>query len=91
MKYKVGLITLFLVFSITVVYAGPLENSAYDNSSVKEKGKVVNTVCPVMGGKVAADTKYKVEYQGQTIGFCCPACIAAFNEDPEKYVEKINQ
>ena len=28
-----------------------------------------------------------VEYKGKTIGFCCDACIATFQEDPEKYLK----
>ena len=33
-----------------------------------------NTHCPIMGGKVTADGG-SAEWQGKTIGFCCPECI----------------
>ncbi|NQT46268.1 MAG: YHS domain-containing protein [Candidatus Omnitrophica bacterium] len=54
-----------------------------------EKGEVINSTCPVMGGKVDKDTPYRTEYKGKTVGFCCPGCIATFNKDPEGYLAKI--
>ena len=56
-----------------------------------EADEVVNTICPVMGGEVSKDTSYKTEYNGKTIGFCCPGCIGTFKEDPEKYMAKIKK
>ena len=29
----------------------------------------------------------KTEYQGQTYCFCAPGCKAAFEKDPERYLE----
>ena len=46
------------------------------------------TVCPVMGGPVNEDIH--VEYEGRTIYFCCPACVSVFQEDPEKYLRKMD-
>ena len=34
----------------------------------------VNEVCPIMGGEVTDDGG-RAEYEGQTVGFCCPGCI----------------
>lgn len=56
-----------------------------------EKGEPINAVCPVMGGEVSKDTPHKTEYNGKTIGFCCPGCIETFNSDPEKYMAKIEK
>ena len=53
------------------------------------EGKVINDKCPVTGEAISADTPHKVEYQGQTIGFCCPECIPMFEANQEKYMEKI--
>lgn len=39
---------------------------------------MINNVCPVMGG--AAKPDVTVEWNGQTIGFCCPPCIEEWNE-----------
>ncbi len=49
--------------------------------------KPVNTKCPVSGEDI--DPSKTVVYKGQTIAFCCPDCIKAFNKDPEKYVAKL--
>ncbi len=60
-------------------------------SKASEKGEVINTTCPVMGGEVSKETPYTAEYNGKTIGFCCPGCIESFNSDPEKYMTKIEK
>jgi len=56
-----------------------------------DRDEAINAVCPVMGGEVKKDTPYKTEYNGKTIGFCCPGCIETFNSDPEKYMAKIGK
>jgi YHS domain-containing protein len=58
-------------------------------SAEAKESKVINTTCPVMGGKISADTPYTAEYKGQQIGFCCPACVSAFKANPEKYAGKL--
>ncbi|MGB8225848.1 MAG: YHS domain-containing protein [Sedimentisphaerales bacterium] len=47
------------------------------------------TICPVMGGPVNKDIF--VEYQGKKVYFCCEACKAEFNKEPEKYLPKLPQ
>ena len=47
----------------------------------------VNTLCPVMGGKV--DPKYTVTHEGKVIAFCCPGCIPEFKKDPAKFMGKL--
>ncbi|MFH1584186.1 MAG: YHS domain-containing protein, partial [Actinomycetota bacterium] len=32
--------------------------------------------------------QFKSEYKGKTYYFCAPGCKKAFNENPEKYLEK---
>lgn len=44
----------------------------------------VNTVCPVTGAPV--DARYLVEFEGRTIGFCCPNCPGAFQAEPGRFV-----
>ncbi len=53
----------------------------------EEKDLALQTVCPVMGGKI--NKNEYTDYQGQRIYFCCPACKPKFSEDPEKYMQKI--
>lgn len=46
-------------------------------------------VCPVMGGNINKDVY--LDYQGQRIYFCCPACIEVFKKNPEKYLQKLKE
>ena len=39
----------------------------------------VNTVCPIMGGKVTPKGG-STTWNGQMIGFCCDSCIPDWNE-----------
>ena len=46
---------------------------------------------PVCGMDVDPKTAAaKSEYKGQTYYFCAPGCKAAFDKDPEKYVQAAN-
>ena len=47
------------------------------------------TVCPAMGGTINKDVF--VDYKGQRVYFCCPACIEVFKKDPEKYLQKMKE
>ncbi len=53
--------------------------------------EVINKICPIMGGEVGKDTAYKVEYEGNMIGFCCQGCVDKFNENPEEYLQKLEE
>jgi YHS domain-containing protein len=52
------------------------------------KGKP-QTVCPVMGGTI--NKELYVDYQGQRVYFCCPACVEPFKKEPEKYLKKMKE
>jgi len=43
--------------------------------------------CPVMGGAINKDVY--ADYNGKRVYFCCPGCIAPFNKEPEKYIQKL--
>ena len=43
----------------------------------------VNMNCPIMG-KPVKDDGGRTDWNGQTIGFCCPGCIDAWNELSEE-------
>jgi hypothetical protein len=47
----------------------------------------VNTVCPVLGGKVSEKSK-TVVVRGQEYRLCCAGCDAKLLKDPDKYLEK---
>lgn len=46
-------------------------------------------ICPVMGG--TKSDKYSYTYKGKVYYFCCPRCIKAFKENPEKYISKVKK
>ncbi len=48
------------------------------------------TMCPVMDGN-KIDKNVFVEYKGKKVYFCCTACKAKFEADPEKYVANLPQ
>jgi Cu(I)/Ag(I) efflux system membrane fusion protein len=45
--------------------------------------------CPVLGGPI--DPNIFVEYKGKKVFFCCKGCDQKFQEDPEKYLDKLPQ
>lgn len=51
-----------------------------------------NKICPVSGEKVGEmGEPFKIEYNGVIYNLCCKMCVADFNKDPEKYIEKIKK
>lgn len=71
-----AILATFMVASLAVA-ADP---AAKGNSQTK---------CPVMGGTINKDIY--IDYQGQRIYFCCPACIEVFKKDPEKFLQKMKE
>jgi Cu(I)/Ag(I) efflux system membrane fusion protein len=47
------------------------------------------TICPIMGGPIKKDVF--IEYKGKKVYFCCPGCESQFQENPEKYLDKLPQ
>ena len=54
-----------------------------------DKGFTLQTSCPISGKPLNA--AQVVEHKGKKVYFCCPACPAAFTNDPEKYLAKLPQ
>lgn len=52
-----------------------------------EKGKPVNSICPVSGEEIDQDITYT--YSGKTYALCCNKCLKKFKADPEKYINKM--
>ena len=91
-----------IMFAATLAYAGDM--GCGDKAGMQQKASaaavqpaspdvkavnVENTICPVMGGKVAPEHKVTVEYKGKSYNLCCTMCIEEFNKNPEKYVAKV--
>lgn len=49
--------------------------------------KTVQTTCPVMGGKINKDLY--VDVKGKRIYICCKGCIKTIEENPDKYIKKL--
>lgn len=54
-----------------------------------DKGASVKsqTSCPVMGGPV--NKSIHADHDGKRVYFCCGKCVDAFNQDPAKYIQKL--
>ncbi|MDP3790443.1 MAG: YHS domain-containing protein [Candidatus Omnitrophota bacterium] len=50
---------------------------------------VGNKTCPISGEEVDGNTTY--EHKGKIYNFCCPMCIDAFKNNPEKYIAKAKE
>ncbi len=48
----------------------------------------INKFCP-LNPDTPVDPTVTTVYQGKTIGFCCPDCIADFKKDPAKYMKTL--
>ncbi|MEJ2720013.1 MAG: YHS domain-containing protein, partial [bacterium] len=54
-------------------------------------GPPVVTRDPVCGMTVKPDGPHRMEYKGKTYLFCCPHCLAKFQNDPDSYIESAAQ
>jgi len=86
MKEKTIMMILALVLVFSVAGAGwaaapPLIDKPHAGEA--------QVACPVQGGKINKDLY--VDYQGQRVYFCCPACIDIFKKDPEKYLREMRK
>lgn len=59
---------------------------------IRDRGEQVaqlQTSCPVMGGGV--NKSLFADYQGKRVYVCCPGCIKMIQDDPEKYMKKMEE
>ena len=54
---------------------------------VAARDRPVNTSCPVTGEPIDADQV--VEHDGRRVAFCCAKCKAAFEQNPQDYVDQL--
>jgi len=57
------------------------------NPEMTEKEKL----CPVSDEEIDKKTKVTYEYKGIVYALCCTDCLEKFRNDPEKYIEKMNE
>ena len=53
----------------------------------EEKPLVLQTTCPVMGGKI--NKNQYVDHDGKRVYFCCGGCPGTFKADPAKFIAKM--
>ena len=90
-KTAIGIFIFMIAFSFS--YAQDSKNSKEVKKTETSKtldlkitGKFVNSVCIVSHEEI--DSKFFVDYNGKTYGFCCNTCLKKFKKDPAKYVAK---
>jgi len=80
-------VLLAVCISAGVVSFGLAQEPAGDAQAGQE---IVQTTCPVMvGNKI--DPNIYTDYMGRRVYFCCLKCKAAFEANPEKYLERLPQ
>jgi YHS domain-containing protein len=50
----------------------------------------IQTTCPVSGEKLKDKSVY-TDYEGRRVVFCCAKCRGTFNQDPDKYLKKLDE
>lgn len=81
-KWAAPVVVLMLILS-GMAYAA---DETVQTSSQEDSGDAVdagNQICPVTGDPVDGVNFYT--YKGKRYGLCCPICVSAFRNDPEKY------
>lgn len=86
MRTRLGLIALFMWLALSVgVGSSP---ALADDSAKAEAMPVTNKVCPMTGEEVTS--KFRVEYNGQYVYFCCGGCASSFKADPDAAIAKLS-
>lgn len=86
-----------LLLTCTFLIGCKKEEPASPASAVSEMPKAPLTAaasieqktCPVMGNPI--DPNVFVEYEGKKVYFCCKGCVADFQKEPIKYLDKLPQ
>lgn len=85
MMHRLVLILAILGTLGLTVFATPAR--AEDPASAP-KVNVTNKKCPLMGDDT--NPKYRLEYEGQYVYFCCSGCIDMFKADPKAAIAKMS-
>ena len=62
----------------------------HSTSTAVHSGSYPLTKC-VVSGEDLGDKPYTFVYKGQTVKLCCEDCQTKFDQEPAKYIAKINQ
>jgi YHS domain-containing protein len=50
----------------------------------------IQTTCPVSGEELE-DKSVFTDFEGRRVAFCCKKCSGTFNEDPARYLKKLDE
>ena len=83
---RIMILLCLLVTALT--FTSGCADSGTDSPAI---ATVVNTICPIMGHEVTDDGG-RAEFDGKTVGFCCPGCIDKWEalSDEEKTAKLAN-
>ena len=91
-KILLSLIIFSLVFMNYKIGSAESRSSNIVTKVVtQEPVNIGNKICPVSGEKIEEATKVTYEYKGKIYNFCCVACIEEFKNDPDKYIQIVNE
>ncbi len=79
-----------LVFALTGCNGEPPVDEPEMAEAEVEDAMENQQYCPVMEGNEINRDLY-ADHDGKRVYFCCAACISAFEEEPEKYMEKLEE
>lgn len=69
------------------------DHAAHDGDHAGEAAVAMNANCPIMGSPVKPDGG-SADYNGKTVGFCCPGCVDKWtslsDEDKAKKLAEAN-
>ncbi|MBU1124969.1 MAG: YHS domain-containing protein [Candidatus Omnitrophica bacterium] len=100
--FLLGIVALSMIAAVSVSRAqtppcagDPAKALVEDQEAASSAAEAVvdvgNKICPVMGNPINENSKVTYEYEGRIYHFCCPACIEAFKNDPQKYMQKVDE
>ncbi len=80
-----------VAFFIFLMAAGAAVAGVYADETKNDGANkaVTNRTCPVMNSPVSE--KYRTEYNGQYVYFCCQGCVTMFEKDPAKYIAELSK
>ena len=92
--YVTGILIVLLVAGALTAGCGKEEETAVRPAASAEpvpegETEIAQITCPVMG--LPIDKGISIDYNGRRIYFCCQTCVAGFEEDPGKYLKKLDE
>ncbi len=74
------------VVAVFVSLSMPFAAAGRDDKAAEKA--VTNKMCPLMGE--ASNPKWRAEYEGQYVYFCCSGCVDMFKADPKAAIAKMS-